>query len=146
MHVAQINVARMLAPLDDASMAGFVAALDEVNAIADASPGFVWRLQTEEGNATFIRPFDDDLVLVNMSVWQSLDDLRAFVYHSAHSDILRCRLQWFERPSRAHVAVWWVPAGHIPTLEDGVRRLAYLQERGPSAAVFPLTQPFPAEA
>ena len=96
-HLAQVNIARMLAPLTDPLMAGFVAELDAINALADDSPGFLWRLQTPEGNATDIRPYEDDLILVNLSLWASLADLTAFVYTSRHRQVLQQRQQWFER-------------------------------------------------
>ena len=117
-HLAQVNIARMLAPLTDPIMAGFVAELDTINALADNSPGFVWRLQTPEGNATDIRPFDDDLILVNLSLWASLADLNAFVYKSRHRQVLQQRPQWFQRFNGPYVALWWVPSGHIPTVEE----------------------------
>src|SRR5215510_773225 len=97
LHLAQVNVARMLEPLDSPRMAGFVARLDEINALADRSPGFVWRLQTEAGNATDLRPFDDDRILLNMSVWETIEALRAYVYESAHREVLRERHSWFEK-------------------------------------------------
>jgi hypothetical protein len=121
-HLAQVNIARMLAPLTDPIMAGFVARLDEINAIADTSPGFVWRLQTEDGNATSLRPFDDDLILVNMSVWASLSDLLVFVYKSQHRQVLQQRRDWFERFDGPYVALWWVQVGHLPTVEEAKER------------------------
>ena len=116
-HLAQVNIARMLAPLTDPLMAGFVAELDAINALADNSPGFLWRLQTPEGNATDIRPFEDDLILVNLSLWESLTDLTTFVYKSRHRHVLQQRPQWFHRFNGPYVALWWVPSGHIPTVE-----------------------------
>src|SRR5215470_15816625 len=112
-HLAQVNIARLRAPLDDPLLAGFVVRLDDVNALADAAPGFVWRLQTDSGNATALRPYDDDRILVNLSVWQSPEHLRAFVYRSAHAEVLRQRKSWFERFDEAYYALWWVTAGHI---------------------------------
>lgn len=142
-HLAQVNVARMLAPLDDPVMAGFVARLDEINALADTSPGFVWRLQTEAGNATDLRPFDDDLVLVNLSVWASLPDLLAFVYKSQHREVLQQRRAWFERSDGHWVALWWVPAGHIPSVEEAKVRLASLSAHGETPFAFSFKKPFP---
>src|SRR2546422_8033077 len=109
-HLAQINIGRMKAPLEDPAMAGFVARLDDINALADRSSGFVWRLQTEEGNATYLRPFDDERIIVNMSVWESIDALRAYVYGSAHAEVLRQRREWFEKFDRVFLALWWIPA------------------------------------
>jgi len=143
-QLAQVNIARMLAPLTDTQMAGFVARLDEINAIADTSPGFVWRLQTEEGNATSLRPFEDDLILVNMSVWASLSDLLAFVYKSRHRQVLQQRRQWFELFDGPYVALWWVPDGHIPSVEEAKERLAYLGAHGETPYVFSFKKPFPA--
>ncbi|MCK6623977.1 MAG: DUF3291 domain-containing protein [Anaerolineae bacterium] len=142
-HLAQVNIGRILAPLDGPLMAGFVARLDEINALADGTPGFVWRLQTEEGNATDLRPYDDDRILVNMSVWESLEDLKAYVYKSAHAEVMRQRRQWFEKFEGMYMTLWWVKAGHIPTVAEAKRRLEYLSEHGPSAHAFTFKQPFP---
>src|ERR1700682_2002993 len=97
MHLAQVNIGRMKAPLDSAVMEGFVARLDEINALADGSPGFVWRLQTSEGNATYLRPYDDDRILFNLSVWASIEHLKNYVYKTAHAELIRDRKQWFEK-------------------------------------------------
>src|SRR5687767_1242760 len=115
-HLAQINLARMKAPLEAPEMADFVARLDEINALADRAPGFVWRLQTPEGNATYVRAYDDDRILVNLSVWESVESLKDYVYHSAHAELLRARRSWFEQFSGVYVALWWIPAGHIPKI------------------------------
>jgi hypothetical protein len=141
-HLAQINVGRLLAPLDAPETAGFVEALEPINALADASPGFVWRLQSDGGNATDIRPFPDDSILVNMSVWRTLDDLRDFVYRSAHVDILRQRREWFEKLTEVHLALWWLPAGRLPTLEEAAWRLELLRANGPTAEAFTFRTPF----
>ncbi len=135
-HIAQVNIARMRAPLNDAQMAGFVARLDEINAIADGSPGFVWRLQTSDGNATYVRPYEDDRILVNMSVWESIDALRNYVYRSAHRELLRQRQEWFEKFAGTFVALWWVPAGHTPGVDEAKKRLAYLELHGPTEFAF----------
>ena len=111
MHIAQVNVARALDPLDSPALADFVAALAPVNALADAAPGFVWRLQTEDGDATGVRIWDDPRVIVNLSVWASLEALWAFVYGGAHVGVMQRRRQWFERPVESHMALWWVPGG-----------------------------------
>jgi hypothetical protein len=141
-HLAQVNVARMLAPLDSPVMAGFVALLPTVNAEADRSPGFVWRLETPDGDATSIRAFEDPMILVNMSVWESVEALKDFVYRSGHIVPLRERAQWFERPQQAHLAMWWIPAGHIPTVEEARERLEHLRTHGPSAFAFTFTASF----
>ena len=142
-HLAQVNIARMKAPLEDAVMAGFVARLDEINALADRSPGFIWRLQTNEGNATYLRPYDDDRILVNMSVWESVDELKDFVYRTVHAQLLRQRQEWFERFAGAYVGLWWVPAGHIPGVDEDKKRLAYLDAHGPSEFAFTFSKVFP---
>lgn len=135
-HLAQVNIARMKAPLDDPLMAGFVARLDEINALADHSPGFVWRLQTAEGNATYLRPFDDDRILFNMSVWESVDALKQYVYRSAHGAVMRQRQEWFERFTGVYSALWWVPVGHLPGIDEAKKRLAYLEAHGPTQFAF----------
>ncbi len=131
-HIAQINLARGNAPLDDPIMAGFVARLDEINALADGSPGFVWRLQGDEGgNATYLRLFQDELIIVNMSVWETLEHLQQYVYRSTHTELIRQRQAWFQKFAGAYAALWWVPAGHIPTVDEAKVRLAHLEQHGP---------------
>jgi len=141
-HLAQINIARMRAPLDDPLMAGFVARLDEINALADEAPGFVWRLQDESNNATNIKVFDDPRLIVNMSVWESIEALFEYTYRSGHIELLRARKEWFEPPGSPPVALWWIPAGQIPTAEEGKQRLALLEQNGPSAEAFTFKQKF----
>jgi Domain of unknown function (DUF3291) len=145
-HVAQVNVARLLAPLDSPQLAEFVANLEPVNAIADASPGFVWRLQTADGDATSIRVFDDDWLIVNLSVWDSLDALRDYVFRSSHAEVLKRRHEWFERMDEAHLALWWIAPGTEPSVAEAVERLLLLRRIGPSADAFTLKQPFPPPA
>ena len=142
-HLAQINVGRLHAPEGSPIVAGFFAALDPINALADAAPGFVWRLQTEEGTATEIRPYADDLVIVNMSVWESLDTLKAFVYRSDHRAVMAKRRDWFERMTDAFAVLWWVPAGVAPTVADAVERLEVLRAKGPSPDSFTFRDAFP---
>jgi Domain of unknown function (DUF3291) len=141
--IAQVNIARMRAPLDDPVMAGFVARLAEINALADTSPGFVWRLQTEEGDATYLRPYNDDRILFNLSVWKSVEQLKDYVYRSAHGEVMRERRRWFERFDKMYMALWWVKAGHIPTVAEAKERLAYLQQHGETAFAFTFKQIFP---
>lgn len=141
-HLAQINVARMLHPLDHPAMAGFVRGLDPVNALADRAPGFVWRLQDESGNATGLNPFEDPMMIVNMSVWESIEALFAFVYCTDHTAIMRQRKAWFEKPIEPHMALWWVPGGTLPCIEDGKARLLHLRAHGPSAFAFSFKQRF----
>lgn len=141
-HLAQVNIGRLVAPLDSPQLAGFVAALDPVNSLADAAPGFVWRLQTDDGNATGLRIFGDDTMLVNMSVWESLEALGDFVYRSAHREVMRHRREYFEKLSESFVALWWVPAGHIPTVAEAEARLMHLRDRGPTPEAFTFRSPF----
>ena len=135
-HIAQINIGRMLAPIDDPIMAEFVAQLPPINALADASPGFVWRLQSQSGDATSIKAYDDELIIVNMSIWESVESLHEYSYKSAHSGVLRDRKRWFEKFDGPYYALWWVPVGHIPTPEEGKARLDYLREHGDSSYAF----------
>jgi len=135
-HIAQVNIGRIKGPLESDVMAGFVARLDEINALADGSEGFVWRLQTEAGNATYLRPYDDDRILVNMSVWESVDALKTYVYRTAHAELLRDRNQWFEKFDAAYVALWCVPVGHVPSIDEAKKRLAHLDANGPSQFAF----------
>ncbi|HKX27005.1 MAG TPA: DUF3291 domain-containing protein [Blastocatellia bacterium] len=142
-HLAQLNIGRMLAPLDDPIMAEFVASLDEINALADRSPGFVWRFQTAEGDATALRPYDDDRILVNFSVWKNLEDLKTYVYQTAHAEVMRRRRQWFEKFDGLFLVLWWVEAGHLPDLNEARERLADLNEHGVSERAFTFRHPFP---
>jgi Domain of unknown function (DUF3291) len=144
-HLAQVNVATVRAPLDSPELAGFVAQLEPINALADHSPGFVWRLQTEDGDATAIRPFQDERIMVNLSVWESLEALRTFVYASRHLDVMRRRREWFHRMD-TYMALWWVPAGTIPTIAQAKDRLQLLAGHGPSPDAFTFRVPFPAPA
>lgn len=145
-ELAQINVARRLAPLDDPAMADFVNNLDPVNATAEAAPGFVWRLRDEGGNATAIPVFDDDWFIVNMSVWVSVEALHEFVYSPGHRAVLQRRREWFERLADATTALWWVPAGYRPTVAEGEERIRHLREYGPTETAFTLRATFPAPA
>jgi hypothetical protein len=142
-QIAQLNIARFRAPMDHPGMAGFVKQLDPVNALADAAPGFVWRLQTEEGNATSIHAFEDDLMLVNMSVWESVEALAEFVYRSGHVDVMRRRREWAEHMKEAYMCLWWIPAGQIPTIEEAKERLEHLREHGPTPRAFTFKRRFP---
>ncbi len=142
-HLAQVNVARMNAPLESEEMAGFVARIDELNALADASAGFVWRLQSGAGNATYLRPYDDDRILFNLSVWSSVEDLRAFVYRSLHAEIMRQRHQWFGKFNQSYLALWWIRAGELPSIDEAKARLARLDSAGPGPLAFTFKQLFP---
>lgn len=142
-HLAQINIARLLAPIDDPLLAKFVEQLSPVNALADQSPGFVWRLQTESGDATSIKVYDDDMIIVNLTVWEDIESLSEFAYKSAHSGVMRDRKKWFEKFDGPYYALWWVPAGHIPSTEEAKERLEHLREQGDSEYAFSFQRPFP---
>ncbi|BBM00122.1 DUF3291 domain-containing protein [Microbulbifer sp. GL-2] len=141
-NLAQINIAQSKASMESETMRGFVERLDEINALADGSKGFVWRLQTEEGDATSIQAFDDPMIIVNMSVWEDLESLKNYVYKSAHVELIRDRDAWFNKMKSMHQALWWVPVGHIPTVKEGTGRLSILQSKGPSSEAFTFAKPF----
>lgn len=141
-QLAQVNIGRARAETTDPIMAGFMSRLDEINALAEASPGFVWRLQTEDGDATAVRPYADNRIMINMSVWADFHSLRDYVYRTAHAEVMKRRREWFERFDRVFVALWWVPAGHRPSVGEAVERLAYLEEHGPTPLVFTFTEAF----
>src|SRR5215467_13149894 len=146
--LAQVNIARMREPLDSPLLAGFVADLGPVNAMADAAPGFVWRLQTEDGNATAVRAFEWDAagsagVIINMSVWESVEALAAFVYSPDHARVLRRRREWFEPIREAYTALWWIPAGTTPTVAQAEERVLHLRASGPTPRAFTLRTHFP---
>ena len=144
-HLAQLNVGTVRAPIDSPELAGFMAGIEPVNAIADAAPGFVWRLQGGDGpGATALRPRGPDL-MVNMSVWESLEALRDFVYRNGpHLDFMRRRREWFHRMAEQHLVLWWVPAGHIPGLDEALSRLDLLEREGPSPEAFTFREPYAA--
>ena len=144
-HLAQINIGRLIAPVDDAKIAEFVAQLDPVNALADTAPGFVWRLQSSSGNATDIVYNDHPFVIVNMSVWESVEALRDFVYKSNHLDVLRDRAKWFEKMEKPHYCLWWIPSTHIPTVAEGRERLEHYQQYGATPFSFWFSKLYPAE-
>ena len=141
-QLAQLNIAQLNAPLDSPVLADFVADLDRINTIAEASPGFVWRLQDDAGDATSIRPFGEEF-LVNMSVWTDIESLHAYVYASAHIEVMSRRKEWFGRMVEAYSVLWWVPAGHLPSVEESKVRLEALQMKGPTSYAFSFKKPFP---
>lgn len=142
-HLAQINVGTIKYPRDDPRMSGFMGRLDEINALADESPGFVWRMQSESGNATDIDVGGAPLFLANMSVWESAEALFDYVYKSMHREVLIKRRNWFERPDGLYQALWWVPAGHIPSPQEGLDRLEHLKKNGPTSQAFNFKTRFP---
>ncbi len=147
--LAQVNVGRLLAPMDSPLIADFAAALDPVNAVADTAPGFVWRMQTEDGNATAVRGFEADAagapggILINMSVWESVEALAAYVYGDAHRAVLRRRREWFARMTDAYTALWWIPRGHLPTVGEAEDRVRHLRAHGPTPRAFTLKEHYP---
>ena len=142
-HLAQVNIGRLVAPIDDPSVAGFVERLDAVNAAAEAAAGFVWRLKTESGNATDVAVPGDPRAIVNLSVWQSIDDLHAYVYGDVHLEPLRRRASWFERLEAPHMALWWVVAGQVPSVDEAIDRLGRLRREGPGPLAFTFKRRFP---
>ncbi len=142
-HIAQINVGTTLYPTDDPRMSGFMSKLDEINALAERSPGFVWRMQSESGNATDIDVGGPPLYIANMSVWASVEALYEFVYKTAHRDIMLDRRKWFQKPQSAYQALWWVAAGHIPEVAEGLARLALLDKTGAGPRAFNFKKKYP---
>lgn len=146
-HLAQYNVAKLVAPLEDPRLADFIANLDRINQLGDRSPGFVWRHQNADGNSTGTRVGDDPLVVINFTVWESIEALFEYTYHSDHVEVFRRRREWFEdHGGRHYLAMWWIPAGHIPTVQEAEARLAHLHEHGPTPHAFTFKQRFPAPA
>lgn len=142
-ELAQLNIATLLAPLDSPILADFVADLDRINAIADHSPGFIWRLQSEDGNATDIEHNFGETVIANTSVWTSVEDLHHYVYRTAHAQVMRRRKEWFEMMSDAYTVLWWIPEGHRPTLEQAQLKLELLKSNGPGPEAFTFKKRFP---
>ncbi|WP_043268589.1 DUF3291 domain-containing protein [Streptomyces sp. CT34] len=147
-HLAQVNIGRTVAPLDSPELAEFVAQLPEINALAERSPGFVWRMVDDEGaDATGLRPDEnDDLLLVNCSVWESVEALRNFAYHTDHLRVLSRRREWFQGRAEAYQALWWIPAGHHPSVAEAMERVAMVREHGPGPGAFTFRNPYPAPA
>jgi len=141
-QLAQVNIGVIKGPMDSPVMADFAGNLDRVNALAESMPGFVWRLQTDDGDATSIRPFENENMLVNMSVWRDIKALNDYVYRSAHVELMRRRKDWFERMDEAFLVLWWVPAGHRPTVAEAVVRLELLRAKGPTPEAFTFRHPF----
>jgi hypothetical protein len=141
-HLAQINIAKAKDDMNSITMKGFVDRLNEINSLADNSLGFIWRLQTEEGDATSIQVFDDPRLILNMSVWENIESLRNYVYKSIHVELIRDRNEWFHKMVQTHQALWYIPAGHIPTVEEGKAKLLYLEEHGSSEFAFTFAKPF----
>jgi hypothetical protein len=144
LQLAELNIARLRQPLDDVANTEFVSVLGVVNQLAELSPGFVWRLQGEDGQASsYIKASDDPLVIVNLTVWEDVESLRHFTYRSGHGAYFRRRREWFQPADDATMVCWWVPAGQTPTLDDAMRRLELLRRDGPSLEAFSFADPLP---
>jgi len=141
-HLAQANIAKLIAPLEDPRIEGFLVQLDPINALAERSPGFVWRLKSDSGNATDIQAFEDPRILLNMSVWESLEALQQYVYKSAHVGVLRDRKQWTEKMEGPILVLWWVAVNHVPTPQEAVAKLEHLKLHGPTPDAFTFRHPF----
>ena len=141
-YLAQINIAKALAEMDDPIMHGFVSRLDEINALAEQSPGFVWRLKDDDGDATSLRYFDDPLIIVNMSVWEDVESLKHYTYNTMHVEVFKQRKLWFELFGRPHFVMWWVPVGHVPTAQEAQEKLEYIHQYGPSELAFNFSKTF----
>jgi Domain of unknown function (DUF3291) len=144
-QLAQLNIAEMRGPLDSPAMADFVANLDRINATAESADGFIWRLKTDDGDATALRPMGEQ-TLINISVWRDIDALKEFVYRSAHAPIMRRRREWFDGMREAYMVLWWVPAGHRPSETEAIARLEQLRKGGSGADAFSFREPFPMPA
>jgi hypothetical protein len=135
-NLAQYNIARLVAALDDVRLKPFMDALDRLNKLADDSPGFVWRHQTDEGNSTSVRVRGDPMIVINFSVWQDIESLFQYAYYSDHAEIYRRRLEFFEPSESANLVLWWIPSGHIPSVDEAEQRLDDLRQRGPTDQAF----------
>lgn len=145
-HLAQVNIGRIVGPLDGPELADFVAQQPEINALAERSPGFVWRMVDDEGeDATGLRPDENDhMLLINCSVWESVEALRHFTYNSDHLRVLSRRREWFQRMAETHQALWWVPAGHRPGVAEAMERVERVRRHGPGPLAFTFRTPYPA--
>lgn len=141
-HLAQLNIAKMKFPLDDPQMADFVNNLDRINGIAESAEGFIWRLKDEQNNATSIKIYNDDFLIVNMSVWSNIDSLFQFTYQSAHVEIFKRRKEWFEKMTDMHMCLWYLPKGNLPTVQDAEERLTYLRKNGETPFAFTFKKRF----
>jgi hypothetical protein len=142
-HLAQLNIARMRGVnIEDPIMASFVAQLGDINALAEDSPGFIWRLKDDDGNATHFNPFHDERIIINLSVWKTIEDLENFVFKSRHLEVMKNRRTWFENFGKAYLVLWWIPAGHTPSVEEAISRLTHLQNNGSSQYAFDFRNKF----
>ncbi len=144
-HIAQINIARMVAPIDSPVMHDFVANLDRINALAESASGFVWRLKGDGNDATSLRPYEDERIIVNMSVWESIDALFQYAYYSDHTEIFRRRAEWFHKMTTPSAALWWIDGGHIPTVAEAKEKLSLIERYGATPQAFTFKQRFTIE-
>ncbi len=136
-HLAELNIALLRQPLEHPDTAEFVAALGEINTLAESSPGFVWRLTDDSGqSSSYVRAYDDALTIINLSVWSTPDALHDFVFRTAHTPFLRRRREWFERMDDAYLVCWWVPEGHVPSVDEAIERLDRLRTEGVTDGAF----------
>jgi len=143
-QLAQINIARMRGVnIEDPIMKEFVDNLDSINYIAEQSEGFIWRLKDDDNNATAFNPYDDEQIIINISVWQNFETFRNFIFESKHIEYMKRRKEWFQSFGKAYTGMWWIKAGIFPTIEDAVDKLSYLQEHGPSEFIFDFKKQFP---
>ena len=146
MHLAQLNVGRLKAPIEDPIIDDFRMNLARINSLAEVSAGYVWRLKDESGDATGIKPFGDELEIINLTVWESVEALADFTYRSGHVELLRRRREFFEAPDMAILCLWWIPEGTVPTVEEAINRLDHLRAHGPSSRAFTFRHRFQAES
>jgi hypothetical protein len=142
-QIAQVNVGKLVAPLDDPRIDDFRNALERINLLGEAQPGFIWRAKGAGFDATDCRVFDDPDVLINATVWESIEHLAAFAYRTEHREFVRRRREWFQPPSEPFLALWWVPEGHIPSFDECVERLTHLRRHGPTPHAFDFRTRFP---
>lgn len=143
-QLAQINIAQMKgSDFNDPVMADFVANIDRINQIAEASPGFVWRLKDEQDNALNINPFEDSSLLINISVWEAIAPLESFVYGAMHLEIMKRKKEWFHHFKGFYYALWWIKAGEYPSAVEAEKQLAFPQENGPTEKVFTFKETYP---
>jgi hypothetical protein len=142
-HLAQINIGKAKSTMDSETMRGFVDRLDEINQLADTSPGFVWRLKDGD-NAVSLSVYEDPAIIVNMSVWEDLETLKNYVYRSVHIELLKERSSWFNKMAEAHHTLWWIPASHTPSIDEGKERLKHFQDKGATEFAFNFVKSFPA--
>lgn len=152
-HLAQANIARLRAPIQDAAIAGLLERIEAMNHLAEKSPGFVWRLEGSDVTLEHLRvfdnyfvPFEPERLFYNMSVWESVEHLHQYTYNAAHAEMLRQKHEWISKFERPHLVLWWIPAGHRPSIDESARRFRILHERGPTSDAFTFKDIFPSPA